>query len=448
VILLCFGGVFLSSALESRATAAPPACANTDATIAAEVSAGPATDEAAADEAAADEAAAIEAAVDEVAEDEADALGMAWAKLVAKKQAALKLQSTFRGLATRNALQEATRAQLPQSHIRHGTWEPAVVVQEKLEVEAAATRTNPHNRICRCLSTEKVAQRLDSRWLRCLPVESSGLLSVTNNVQAAKKMHYRKMYCLGCEELRCLRLAEFPPGVDKMLLFDVETSPAVKAAAEKAAAEKVLVDDSFWDKLAQGVTGLLRQGGCLRQVGPRAASVLSKCRSGKLAANPDASVVRAACLLQAGERGRRSRFACDEIRRQVWLQHFRAVGDYESALAFAISAAELDEIQLQQAAASVHCWTLSPLVQRPRSSEQLSPTQLTLGPSFEDLDLEDANLDLNLDLEDARLEDANLVAGEELQVQHQAEELGLGIADYTAARPRMRRAIFRCCGRR
>ena len=422
------------------------------------MSAGPAVDEAAADEAAADEAAAIEAAVDEVAEDEADALGMAWAKLVAKKQAALKLQSTFRGLATRNALQEATRAQLPQSHIRHGTWEPAVVVQEKLEVEAAAARTNPHNRICRCLSTEKVAQRLDSRWLRCLPVESSGLLSVTNNVQAAKKMHYRKMYCLGCEELRCLRLAEFSPGVDKMLLFDVETSPAVKAAAEKAAAEKVLVDDSFWDKLAQGVTGLLRQGGCLRQVGPRAASVLSKCRSGKLAANPDASVVRAACLLQAGERGRRSRFACDEIRRQVWLQHFRAVGDYESALAFAISAAELDEIQLQQAAASVHCWTLSPLVQRPRSSEQLSPTQLTVGPSF-DLDLEDANLDLNLDreganidlnldLEDARLEDANLVAGEELQVQHQAEELGLGIADYTAARPRMRRAIFRCCGRR
>jgi hypothetical protein len=82
-----------------------------------------------------------------------------------------------------------------------------------------------------------------------------------------------------------------------------------------------------------------------------------------------------------------------------------------------------------------------------------------VGPSFEDLDLEDANLDLNLDredanldinldLEDARLEDANLVAGEELQVQHQAEELGLGIADYTAARPRMRRAIFRCCGRR
>jgi hypothetical protein len=247
-----------------------------------------------------------------------------------------------------------------------------------------------------------------------------------------------------------------------MLLFDVETSPAVKAAAEKAAAEKVLVDDSFWDqwdKLAQDVTGLLRQGGCLRQVGPRAAGVLSKCRSGKLAANPDASVVRAACLLQAGERGRRSRFACDEIRRQVWLQHFRAVGDYESALAFAISAAELDEIQLQQAAASVHCWTLSPLVQRPRSSEQLSPTQLTVGPSFEDLDLEDANLDLNLDredanldlnldLEDACLEDANLVAGEELQVQHQAEELGLGIADYTAARPRMRRAIFRCCGRR
>ena len=244
-----------------------------------------------------------------------------------------------------------------------------------------------------------------------------------------------------------------------MLLFDVETSPAVKAAAEKAAAEKVLVDDSFGDKLAQGVTGLLRHGGCLRQVGPRAASVLSKCRSGKLAVNPDASVVRAACLLQAGERGRRSRFACDEIRRQVWLQHFRAVGDYESALAFAISAAELDEIQLQQAAASVHCWTLSPLVQRPRSSEPLSPTQLTVGPSFEDLDLEDANLDLNLDredanldlnldLEDARLEDANLVAGEELQVQHQAEELGLGIADYTAARPRMRRAIFRCCGRR
>ena len=423
------------------------------------MSAGPATDEAAADEAAADEAAAIEAAVDEVAEDEADALGMAWAKQVAKKQAALNLQRTFRGLAARNALQEATRAQLLQSHIRLGMWEPAVVVQEKLEVEAAAARTNPHNRICRCLSTEKVAQRLDSRWLRCLPVESSGLLSVTNNVQAAKKMHYRKMYCLGCEELRCLRLAEFPPGVDKMLLFDVETSPAVKAAAEKAAAEKVLVDDSFWDKLAQGVTGLLRQGGCLRQVGPRAAGVLSKCRSGKLAANPDASVVRAACLLQAGERGRRSRFACDEIRRQVWLQHFRAVGDYESALAFAISAAELDEIQLQQAAASVHCWTLSPLVQRPRSSEQLSPTQLTVGPSF-DLDLEDANLDLNLDreganidlnldLEDARLEDANLVAGEELQVQHQAEELSLGIADeYTAARPRMRRAIFRCCGRR
>lgn len=439
-----FASVFwrrsLSSALES----------DTDATIAAEVSAGPATDEAAADEAAADEAAAIEAAVDEVAEDEADALGMAWAKLVAKKQAAIKLQSTFRGLAARNALQEATRAQLLQSHIRHGMWEPAVVVQEKLEVEAAAARTNPHNRICRCLSTEKVAERLDSRWLRCLPVESSGLLSVTK-VQAAKKMHYRKMYCLVCEELRCLRLSEFSPGVDKMLLFDVETSPAVKAAAEKAAAEKVLVDDSFWDqwdKLARDVTGLLRQGGCLRQVGPRAAGVLSKCRSGKLAANPDASVVRAACLLQAGERGRRSRFACDEIRRQVWLQHFRAVGDYESALAFAISAAELDEIQLQQAAASVHCWTLSPLVQRPRSSEQLSPTQLTVGPSFEDLDLEDANLDLNLDLEDARLEDANLVAGEELQVQHQAEELGLGIADYTAARPRMRRAIFRCCGRR
>jgi benzoyl-CoA-dihydrodiol lyase len=59
-----------------------------------------------------------------------------------------------------------------------------------------------------------------------------------------------------------------------------------------------------------------------------------------------------------------------------------------------------------------------------------------VGPSFEDLDLEDANLDLNLDredanldlnldLEDACLEDANLVAGEELQVQHQAEELGL-----------------------
>ena len=116
----------------SRATAAPPACANTDATLAAEVSAGPAADEAAADEAAADEAtadeaaadeaAAIEAALDEVAEDEADALGMAWAKQVAKKQAAIKLQSTFRGLAARNALQGATRAQLPQSHIRHGTW--------------------------------------------------------------------------------------------------------------------------------------------------------------------------------------------------------------------------------------------------------------------------------------------------------------------------------------
>jgi len=64
---------------------------------------------------------------------------------------------------------------------------------------------------------------------------------------AIKKMHCRNMYCLGCEKLQCLRLAEFSPGVDKMLLFDATQAVVIDGTPGRG-----------WDFITDNDTGVLR----------------------------------------------------------------------------------------------------------------------------------------------------------------------------------------------